>query len=175
MSRNFDRKIINDIDNDKIPDFILMHLRNMWSVDGLYYLAIEEKYGTDIATEIDRNVWKVMGKIEAKRLKDLFNFKGYSLHILAKYLKLSAWVLDLQHKEIIEDEDKVIIRNIKCRIQDTRIKKGLTEFACKNVRWGFLKSFTEEINPDLEVVCNICPPDKHDDYLWCEWVFKLKG
>jgi hypothetical protein len=173
MNRNEDRKIINNIPHEKLPDFILMHLRNMWSVDGLYYLGIEEKYGTEIATEIDKNVWKVMGKLEARRLKKLFNFNGDNLSILAKYLKLSAWVLDLEDKEIIEEKDKIIIRNIKCRIQDTRIQKGLSEFSCKNVRWGFLKSFTSEINPDIDVVCEVCPPDKHDENIWCEWIFKM--
>ena len=48
----------------------------MWAVDGLYYLEIEDKYGTKPATEIDRKVWEVMGKIEARRLKELFDIKG---------------------------------------------------------------------------------------------------
>jgi hypothetical protein len=37
------RNRISNISNDKIADFIFMHLRNMWTVDGLYYLAIEEE------------------------------------------------------------------------------------------------------------------------------------
>jgi hypothetical protein len=174
MSRELDRKTINNISIEKIPDFIFMHLRNMWSVDGLYYLGIEEKYGNEVATEIDRNVWNVMGKIEARRLKKLFNFNGIDLSILLKYLKLSAWVLDLEDKEIREKKDKIIIRNIKCRIQDSRLKKGLREFPCKQVRWGFLKSFAMEINPDIEVICKVCPPDEHTDNIWCEWIFILQ-
>ena len=174
MNREDDKKVLSNIPRELLPDFILMHLRNMWSVDGLYYLGIEEKYGTEIATEIDRKVWEIMGKIEAKRLKKLFNFKGNDVLVLAKYLRLSAWVLDLDDKEIIEDKYKLIIRNVKCRIQDTRLNKGLKEFACKNVRWGFLKSFTKEINPDIEVRCTVCPPDDHDKNLWCEWIFIQK-
>ena len=41
----------------------------MWAVDGLYYLGIEELFGTKSATEIDRKVWEVMGKIEARKIK----------------------------------------------------------------------------------------------------------
>ena len=52
-----------------------MHLRNMWAVDGFYYLFIEEKYGIEIATEIDRKVWEVIGKIEARNIKELFDIK----------------------------------------------------------------------------------------------------
>jgi len=174
MSRNDDKKIINDISKEIIPDFIFMHLRNMWSIDGLYYLAIEDKFGTEVATEIDKKVWKVMGKIEARRLKKLFNIKDANLFSLVKCLKLSGWALDLEDKEIIQDDDRVIVRNTVCRIQNNRIQKGLSEFPCKNVRWGFLKSFSKEINPNIEVDCKQCPPDKHTNNLWCEWEFILR-
>ena len=43
MSREDDKKIISDIPREKIPDFIFMHLRNMWSIDGLYFLGIEDR------------------------------------------------------------------------------------------------------------------------------------
>ncbi|MEE8565884.1 MAG: DUF6125 family protein, partial [Candidatus Thermoplasmatota archaeon] len=169
MSREDDKKIISDIPREKIPDFIFMHLRNMWSIDGLYFLGIEEKYGTKVATEIDKDVWKIMGKIEARRLKNLFDIKDNNLSSLVKCLKLSGWALDLEDKEIIKKDNRVIISNSVCRIQNTRIQKNLSEFPCKKVRWGFLKSFAKEINPNIEVVCKSCPPDKHDDNIWCEW------
>ena len=174
MSREEDTKIIDDIKNDKIADFIFLHLRNMWSVDGLYFLGIEEKYGTEIATEIDKNVWKVMGKIEARRLKDFLNLKDNTLSSFIKCLKYSGWFLDLEEKEIIEKDDKIIIRTTFCRIQNTRVKKGLSEFPCKKVRFGFLKSFAKEINSNIDVICNFCPPDKHRHGLWCEWEFSLQ-
>jgi hypothetical protein len=69
ISREKDEKIIESIPKDKLADFIFMHLRNMWAVDGLYYLGIEENWGTEAATEIDRKVWEVMGKIEARKIK----------------------------------------------------------------------------------------------------------
>ena len=173
MNRDEDKKIIKDIPIDKIPDFIFMHLRNMWSVDGLYFLEIEKKYGTEIATDIDKNVWEIMGKIEARRIKNLFDFKNNDLNCLLKCLKLSGWTLDLEDKEFIVHKDKIIIQNSKCRIQNTRIKKGLSEFPCKKVRFGFLKSFAEEINPKIQVNCIVCPPDKHNNDLWCKWEFTL--
>ena len=174
MSREDDKKIISDIPREKIPDFIFMHLRNMWSIDGLYFLGIEEKYGTKVATEIDKDVWKIMGKIEARRLKNLFDIKDNNLSSLVKCLKLSGWALDLEDKEIIKKDNRLIISNSVCRIQNTRIQKNLSEFPCKKVRWGFLKSFAKEINPNIEVVCKSCPPDKHDDNIWCEWEFILR-
>jgi len=175
MSRDKDRKIIEDIPNDKLADFIFMHLRDMWAVDGLYYLGIEEDFGTEAATEIDRKVWEVMGKIEARKLKKLLEIDGDDVASMIWTLQHSGWALDLEDKEIIVENDKTILRNVKCRVQNTRLKEGLSEFGCKPVRFGFLRAFAKEFNPDIEVKCNVCPPDEHPDDLWCEWEFKMKG
>ena len=147
----------------------------MWAVDGLYYIFIEEKWGTEAATEVDRKVWEVLGKIEARKLKEFFDIKGNDIPSMMKALQYSGWALDLEDKEIVVEENRGIIRNVKCRVQNTRITKGLDEFGCKPVRWGFLKAFAKEFNPDIVVNCNVCPPDKHPDDLWCEWEFKIKG
>jgi len=174
MSRENDKKIISEIPKDKVADYIFMHLRNMWAVDGLYYLGIEEKMGTEAATEIDRKVWEVMGKIEARRIKKLFNIQGTDIPSMMKGLSYSGWTLDLEDKEVVIEKERGNIRNIKCRVQNTRLTKGLKEFGCKPVRWGFLKSFAHEFNPKITVKCNVCPPDKHPDDLWCEWEFFIE-
>ena len=174
MSRELDEKLIEEIPEDKLADFVFMHLRDMWACDGFYYMFIEEKYGTEVATEIDRRVWEVMGKIEARKIKKLFEIEGNDISTVMKAISFSGWSMDLEDKEIIVKKDKGIIRNVKCRVQNTRISKGLKEFGCKPVRWGFLKSFSQEFNPDIKVSCNVCPPDKHPDNLWCEWVFELQ-
>jgi len=173
MSREKDRKIISEIPEDKLADFVFMHLRDMWAVDGLYYLGIEEEFGTEAATEIDRKVWEVMGKIEARKIKKLFDIRGDDIASMIKGLRLSGWALDLEDKEIILKKDHAILRNIRCRVQNTRLKKGLCEFGCKTVRWGFLKSFAKEFNENIKVNCIMCPPDDHPDDLWCEWHFSL--
>lgn len=174
ISREAEEEVIKQIPEDKLADFIFMHLRDMWAVDGFYYLFIEEEYGTEVATEIDRKVWEVMGKIEARKIKKLFQIEKNDIPSVMKALSYSGWSMDLEDKEVIVEKDKAILRNIKCRVQNTRLTKGLSEFGCKPVRFGFLKSFVKEFNPDITVTCNVCPPDKHSDDLWCEWEFKMK-
>ena len=83
-----------------------MHLRDMWTVDGLYYLGIEEKWGTEAATEVDRKVWEVMGKLEARRLKKFFDITGTDIPSMIKALRFSGWSLDLEDKEFVVEDDK---------------------------------------------------------------------
>ena len=174
MGREKDRRLLSEISRDMFPDFIFLHLRDLWAVDGLYFLGIEEQFGTEVATEIDRRVWEAMGKIEARRLKEFLGLNGSDIPSMIKALRFSGWALDLEDKEIVVEKEKAIVRNIRCRVQNTRITKGLDEFPCKKVRWGFLKSFAREFNPDIIVDCNVCPPDEHPSDLWCEWEFKIK-
>jgi len=173
MSRNTDIKILSQLSKEKIPEYIFMQLRNLWAADGLYFLGIEELYGTEVATKIDAGVWMVMGKIEARKLKEFLGITGTDIPSMMKALQYTTWALDLEDKEIIIKKDSALIRNIYCRVQNTRKSKGLNEFGCKPVRFGFLKAFAKEFNPDIVVKCNICPPDVHPDNLWCQWEFTM--
>jgi hypothetical protein len=175
MGRVEDKKLLSEIPPDKIADFIFLHLRDLWAVDGLYFRGIEETCGTEAATEIDRKVWEAMGKIEARRLKEFLGIHSGDLRSMMKALRLSSWALDLEDKEVIVDEKRAVIRNVNCRVQETRINKKLGEFPCKPVRWGFLKAFAREFNPSIMVTCTVCPPDNHPAEVWCEWEFKIKG
>jgi len=47
------------------------HYLSYTRVDGLWFMKVEEKYGFDVALEIDVQVWKVMPKIQARMLKPL--------------------------------------------------------------------------------------------------------
>jgi hypothetical protein len=171
MSRNDDKTLLSQLPKEKIPDYIFMQLRNLWAADGLYFLGIEERYGTEVATQIDANVWAVMGKIEARKLKEFLGITGTDIPSMMKALEYTTWALDLEDKEIEVTKNHALIRNVRCRVQDTRKQKGLTEFGCKPVRLGFLKAFAKEFNPDIVVKCTVCPPDKHPDNLWCQWEF----
>jgi hypothetical protein len=169
-----DRKLLMGMEKERLIDLTFAQMRNLWTVDGLYFLGIEKKYGTEGATEIDGGVWEIMGKLEARRLKEILGCRGDDIPALMEALKVTSWSLDLEDKEIIIEENVGIFRNTSCRVQKIRIKKGLREFPCKMVRWGYLKNFAAEFNPNIEVECNFCPPDEHGDNLWCEWVFKMK-
>ena len=174
MSRNDVIELLSQITKEKIPEYIFMQLRNLWAVDGLYFLGIEERYGTDVATEIDANVWAVMGKIEARKLKEFLGITSTDIPSLMNALQYTTWALDLEDKEIVIQKDHAVVRNVRCRVQNTRKSKGLKEFGCKPVRFGFLKAFAKEFNPDIVVNCVVCPPDKHPENLWCQWEFSYK-
>jgi len=174
MSRDDDVTLLKKLPNEKLPDYVLLQLRNLWAVDGLYYLGIEERHGTKTATEIDAQVWAVMGKIEARKLKQFLGITTTDIPSMMHALQYTSWALDLEDKHIEVTQDRAILRNIRCRVQNTRKSNGLSEFGCKPVRYGFLAAFAKEFNPEIVVKCIVCPPDSHPEELWCEWEFTYK-
>jgi len=173
LSEEQDHKMLSRVPKEKLLDLFFLHIRNLWRIDGLYFLGIEEKFGTNAATEIDANCWKLMGKIEARELRETFGIKRNDLSSLLEILRNTSWALYQTKKEINVTKTSVVFRVTECRIQEARIRKGFGIFPCKQVRFGYLKSFAEELNPKIEVVCKVCPPDKKAEGFWCEWEFKL--
>jgi len=174
MSRDDDVNLISQLSKEKISDYIFMQLRNLWAVDGLYFLGIEELYGVEVATKIDAQIWAVMGKIEARKLKEFLGITRTDIPSMMNALQYTTWALDLEDKEIMIKKDHAVILNVRCRVQNARVNKGLKEFACKPVRFGFLKAFAKEFNPDIVIKCTVCPPDTHPENLWCQWDFTYK-
>lgn len=173
-SRTWDKERLMEMSKNDLLELLLVHIRNIWSEDGLYFLGIENKFGKATAVDIDQEVWSAMGKIEARRLKKTLGIQGGGIPELMQALKHTSWWLDLEHKEFEEEKSRAVLRNKECYMQLTRKKKGLGEFDCKQVRHGFLGNFIKEFNPDIQVKCNFCPPDKHPDDTWCEWEFVLE-
>lgn len=160
---------------ETLYNLFFLHIKNLWRVDGLYFLGIEERYNTEKATEIDANCWEIMGKIEARELKKALNLQGNGVAELVYALESSSWALYQIEKESTVSTNKGLFRVTRCRTQETRIKNGLGEFPCKQVRFGYLKNFTKEFNPKIDVICRTCPPGTHTDRLWCEWEFTLRN
>jgi len=172
--RKQDREMLSEMPKERLLDLFFLHIRNLWRVDGLYFLGIEGKFGTNVAMEIDAKCWRLMGKLEARSLKEVLGVEGDDITSLMQVLRNTSWSLDQRNKEVEVSKTKGIFRVTECRTQETRIRKGLREFPCKQVRFSYLKSFAEELNPKIEVACKVCPPDKHPPGVWCEWEFRLK-
>ncbi|HVP41705.1 MAG TPA: DUF6125 family protein [Candidatus Krumholzibacteriaceae bacterium] len=166
-----DIEMLGKLSKEKLFELFFQQIRNLWRVDGLYFLGIEERFGTDAATLIDATCWRTMGKLEARELKVLLGVKESTIPALIETLKHTSWALYQTGKGTKVTEEKAVFRITDCRTQKARIEKGLDEFPCKLVRFDYLKSFAEAFNSNIKVTCKTCPPDKHTEKCWCEWEF----
>jgi hypothetical protein len=167
-----DREVLKKMDTEKLLDYFFLQIRNLWRVDGLYFLGIEMKFGTEAATEIDAGVWEAMAGMEAKALQKMFCIdEKPDVATIIGLLEKSSWAMDQPFKTVEIGSKKAILRIDRCRTQETRVSKGLEEFPCKKVRFAYLENFAKTLNPEVRVDCVVCPPDKHPKDSWCKWEF----
>ncbi|HBQ28633.1 hypothetical protein HX99_02790 [Peptococcaceae bacterium SCADC1_2_3] len=166
---------LEELSREKMLEIMRMFASNTMTIDGLYFIYLEEKYGLEEATRIDTEVWRQFGPIEAKRIKKTLAINGDDLEALAKILNFQTWVQAIGFEYEIQEvnREKVIFNVTNCRPQRARVKNNRGEFNCKPVGIAYFGEFAKAINPRIKMKCLLCPPDKHPDNLWCSWEFSL--
>jgi len=108
------------------------YLRRSYSaVDGLWFVKVEEKYGFEAALDIDREVWKVMAKIQSRALKPILagpagEIPDFRKAFSAK-LKLDGFVFGT--RALKRGGFTVTVRT--CPWHDTLVKAGRQAYAEK--------------------------------------------
>jgi len=172
-SQRSDRAFLSKLRKKKLLDLFYFQIRNIWRVDGLYFLGIEKEFGTGAASKIDEECWKTMGVLEARQLKEILRPRRWSVPEIMKALRLTSWALDQRDKKSEVHKDRAVLRVVSCGTQLTRLRKGLEEFPCKPIRENYLRAFARELNPSVALTCKVCPPDPHPEGTWCEWEFVM--
>jgi hypothetical protein len=166
--------MFDDFSHEKLMALLKFYVRDFATVDGLWFLAVEDKFGLEPAVKLDEKVWGGLGSRDAKRLKEILNLREEDLETFIEIFKLTPSNY-LYKPEIRKTSDSsVIIKFPECTSQIARVKAGKGEFPCKTVAFAYYKTFAQNINPKIKIKCLTAPPDPHPKEYWCEWEFTLK-
>ncbi len=148
--------------------------KNWLAHDGLWFQAVEKKFGMDAAIELDRQAWEKFTKIEARRIMKRLNMKpggGIPALIQALQFRLYAFI---NVQEVVEvTENRCVFKMLNCRVQEARKKKNLPDFPCKAVGVVEYTYFAKTIDPCINTRCIACPPDPHPSDYYCCWEFLI--
>lgn len=169
-------KDIYDLSREEIIELLKDASKNWLAHDGLWFRAVESKFGIESAMELDRKAWEKFTVIEAQRImKRLHLQSGGGIPALVQALKFRLYA-HINVQEILEmTETRCVFRMNSCRVQDARKRQGLPDFPCKPVgiiEYGY---FAKTIDPRIKTTCLICPPDPHPPDVWCSWEFKIES
>jgi len=169
-------RLLYDLSKEDLVRIIVDDAKNWLAHDGVWFQAIEKRYGMDVAVDIDTEAWRFFTAIEAKRIMERLGIRqGGGIPALVECLKHRFYArLNLQ--ECIEvTSTRAVFRMLDCRVQSARKRKGLADHPCKSVGIVEYSEFARTIDPRIATNCLACPPDAHPEEFWCAWEFTLSA
>jgi hypothetical protein len=167
-------KELRELPREKLEKLIIMYSRNWHTVDGLWFRGVEEKYGIEVALELDINMWKAMSRTEAKRIKEILEIpEGGGVKAVLAVIGFMSWAPSSDYSLEQKGPDALLTCTY-CPPQEARIRKGAGEFACRpTFEFGF-QNVADVVDPRVRVECRFCPPGPHPENIWCQWEFRLE-
>ena len=148
--------------------------RSINTIDGLWFLAIEQKYGIDTALELDTEVWREATKINARRLLKAFAIKEDSpIRAAIRLMQVDPVQAIFKPEVVTLADNRAVFHCTDCPPQRARVKVGRGEFPCKPVGIAIYSSYAEVVDPRIKLSCLTCPPDAHPPEFWCEWQYEI--
>lgn len=168
-------KEISDFSKDELIELLRDAAVNWLAYDGLWFRAVEDRFGLEAAMELDGKAWEKFTVLEAKRImKRLGLAEGGGIPALAQALKLRLYAhINIQETSEVT-ADRLVFRMRSCRVQEARERQGLTAFPCKPIGIVEYRGFARTIDPRIETRCLTCPPDPKSKDTQCAWEFSLK-
>jgi hypothetical protein len=164
------------MDREELLNALGLFAKNWLAHDGCWFLAAEERFGLETAMELDDASWRRFAEAEAKRTMKGFGIEpSAGLEALARALSLRMYArINRQHVEW--DDAGAVLRLVmaRCRVQETRRRKGLPSFPCRSVGETEFATFARTIDPAIRTRCVRCPPEPNEGGA-CTWEFEIAG
>jgi hypothetical protein len=167
-------KNIDDFNPQELRELLTDAAKNWLAHDGLWFRAVEDKFGMEEAIEMDKKAWEKFTVIEARRImKRLGITQGGGIPALIQALKLRLYAFINVQEVLEESANRCVFRMNRCRVQDARKRQGLPDFPCKPVGIVEYGGFAKTIDSRIQTQCLVCPPDPHPPNVWCAWEFSI--
>lgn len=164
---------LDSLSREDLLKYIQVLSKNFLTLDGYWFLGVEDRYGQGKAIELDEEAWGRYGVSEARRIKSFLGIKEGGLGELERALQLISFAPASGFQ--VEAKGGVVTLTVgSCRPQTARLEGGRGEFPCKPVGIAHLTAFAKEINPRFSMSCVYCPPDRRPANAWCSWEFRLE-
>lgn len=159
---------------EKLNDLLTQIGLNWLANDGIWFQAVEFKYGMNEAKRCNDSCWTRFSPFEAWSIRRYLGLPDKpGLEGLKKALQLRMYAKINTQTIIDESPDSIIFQMNDCRVQSARKRQGLEDYPCKSAGLVEYTHFARSIDPRIKTECIGCPPDDHPQDWFCAWRFSL--
>jgi hypothetical protein len=169
----------------KMTDFSKDALIRLWNVGGklmitlggIWYSIAKERFGDQVAVELDGEAWQKLTKPNFERVAKAMNIKGNDVATVFKVLQCDPGGSPISEMDFdLKDKNHGILTIPRCRPLEAaerdgdivRMKSGCDACTKYFPRWAHF------VNPDMNVIPLKLPPRKSQDEVACRWEWKVK-
>ena len=143
------------------------------AIDGLWFLAVEEKLGFDTAFEIDLNVWKRYGPIITKRIQKAYSIEDNSLESFLQILKITCSIDGTQFKILKQSPHEILLHITYCPWFENLKRSNREKLVrCDVVDKEIFPGWAQSFNPKIKFEMTKSLPN--GDAV-CEWLISLES
>jgi len=171
----------------KMEDFSKAALVRLWQaagklyvgLDGVWYSLIREKYGEDVARELDAELWRREAPLEVRRNREAMNIWGDDVEAVLKFLQVDpgGGAIFPEFTCEMKDRNTGILTVKRCLGLEYYERHGETELqkhACEVLDAEGFQQAASLFNPKIKVTPLKLPPRKSKDEIACQWEFKME-
>lgn len=167
---------LKGLGRDKLMDLATGQSINWLASDGLWFQAVESRFGMNDAKRINDTCWVRYSPYEAGRIKRLLGLAEQpGLEGLKAALAFRTYGLVNRQSIVEEGPDSFVFRMNECRVQAARKRQGLPDYPCLSVGSVEYPAFARSIDARIQTECVGCPPGEHPENWYCAWRFSLPG
>ncbi len=166
---------IQDLSREQLLEYVEMQAKNWLALDGTWFQSLEQLRGMDEAMLHDERAWARYTVFEARRIKKFLGLPEHpGLEGLRRALNFRLYAAINRYAFSMEENGRVLIyRVLSCRVQDARLRKGMSLHPCRPVGLVEYSGFAREIDSRIQTQCLSCCPEITDTAVRCAWKFTL--
>jgi len=167
------RRKLSELPKERLLDYIEMQFKNLWTLQNNWMVRVDEKFGADVAIELDGMCYGRMSEVGAYRAKKFFNL-GDDIESMLTCLQYLPPEPGSEGEWFRTGDNKAVWRCTKCAMQLARRERGAPELPCKQALIDVMDKTFKAVNPKAKVIRSMAPPDPHPEDLWCEVEFEIE-
>lgn len=138
--------------------------RSYFAVDGLWFIMLEDEFSFNKALELDAEVWRILPKIQVRKVKELLGLAGIGLQDFLKAItvKFEAEEYDYEIRQMENNHLQVVVKdcpwiNILKKAKREHLAPQISDAICLLELKVWLKEFGDSLSFDMK--CRKCCGD----------------